>query len=286
MLKKVRKQITPATVMAFVALVFAITGGAFAATGGGSGGSSPSHATLTASAAKAKAKTKAGPRGPAGPKGATGATGATGPAGATGPGGPAGPAGGTGLTGNTGSNGTSVTSKEQSTGTLGPCKAGGSEFTSASGATYACNGAKGATGPEGPSGSFGGPLPPEKTETGTWSVAPGIATGFSAFVAVSFPAPLEAVIQNEHEHVFFVTEAEANSKANANCPGNAEDPQAAVGDFCFYVGSGENLKYEGTSSPAFRAATVGTSGGFVSLGATAQPAYGSGAWAVTAPPKA
>ena len=38
MFQKVRKQITPATVMAFVALVFALTGGAFAATGGSGSG--------------------------------------------------------------------------------------------------------------------------------------------------------------------------------------------------------------------------------------------------------
>src|SRR5271155_5267250 len=37
MLGKARKQITPASILAFVALVFAITGGAFAATGGTGG---------------------------------------------------------------------------------------------------------------------------------------------------------------------------------------------------------------------------------------------------------
>ena len=54
MFQALRKHLNPATVMAFAALVFALTGGAFAATGG----SSPSHATLTASAAKSKAKPK------------------------------------------------------------------------------------------------------------------------------------------------------------------------------------------------------------------------------------
>ena len=35
MLSRIRKQITPATVLAFVALIFAVTGGAFTFFGGG-----------------------------------------------------------------------------------------------------------------------------------------------------------------------------------------------------------------------------------------------------------
>ena len=90
MLSALRKRVHfgPATAIAFLALVFAITGGAFAATGGNGGGSS--HATLIASAAKAKSKVKVGPRGPAGPAGKNGANGANGAAGPQGPQGPKG----------------------------------------------------------------------------------------------------------------------------------------------------------------------------------------------------
>jgi hypothetical protein len=75
-------RLSPAGVIAVVALVFAMAGGAFAANGG--------------SGATTSAKAKRGPKGPKGPKGATGAQG---PKGDTGPMGPAGPAGAKGDTG-------------------------------------------------------------------------------------------------------------------------------------------------------------------------------------------
>ena len=82
MFRALRNHLTPSTAIAFVALVFAITGGAFAATGSvNNSGGGGSHGTLTASVAKKKAKPKpkGGARGPAGPKGAPGATGPAGP---------------------------------------------------------------------------------------------------------------------------------------------------------------------------------------------------------------
>jgi hypothetical protein len=144
MLHKIRKHLTPSTAIAFLALVFALTGGAFAATGGGGS----SHGTLTATTAKKKAPPK-GPRGPAGPKGATGATGAAGATGATGPGGPAGP---TGATGGNGENG-----KEGTPGTKGT------------------TGTKGEQGIQGIPGTTGYTdfLPAGKTETGAWSLSGG-----------------------------------------------------------------------------------------------------------------
>ncbi len=67
-------------VISVAALVFAMIGGAYAA-------SSPSSGQATAS------KSKRGPKGPKGPKGATGAQGLPGPAGKDGAAGPAGPVG-------------------------------------------------------------------------------------------------------------------------------------------------------------------------------------------------
>lgn len=266
MVSLIRRHVNAASIVAFIALIFAMTGGAMAVNSHGGPGAKASAAlgskAIVGTEAKSKAKSKGGSKGPPGPRGATGAVGPAGPAGSTGPAGPAGSAGAKGETGTTGTTG--------ATGLTGPAGE---------------KGRQGEKGEPGEPGTFGGgALPPEKTESGSWSVAP-LATGSSAFVAFSFPAPLEAKMSGP-THIAFVTEAEANSKANANCPGNAEDPQAAVGYFCFYVGSGENLKYEGTFSPAFAQASVGTSGGFVSLGATKEPAYGSGSWAVTAPPAA
>ena len=83
MFRALRKHLTPSTFIAFLALVFAVTGGAFAASGPGGGGSAKATAssTRTGSAgslsprpprASPSRRAKAGPRGPAGPKGATG----------------------------------------------------------------------------------------------------------------------------------------------------------------------------------------------------------------------
>src|ERR1700735_4554795 len=116
MFSSIRKYLNPTTAVAFVALIFAMTGGAFAMNTSGSNARTgardaqlaPSGSPLaTAAKGKAKSKTKAGPRGPAGPVGKTGATGpagATGPTGATGPGGPQGPQGPAGANGTNGEN--------------------------------------------------------------------------------------------------------------------------------------------------------------------------------------
>jgi hypothetical protein len=169
MFHQLGRHMTPATVLAFVALVFAITGGAFAATGG-SGGNAPAKATaatgraasLTAATAKKKKPTST--RGPAGPRGATGATGPAGPAGATGPGGAQGPAGNNGANGGegkAGANGENVTTRAASE---AECKekVGGTAFTVAGKTEHVCNGKSGTTG-------FTETLPAGKTETGTWA---------------------------------------------------------------------------------------------------------------------
>jgi hypothetical protein len=169
-LSRLKKHLTPSTAIASLALVFAVTGGAFAATGnrGGSshanatGGDAASQTLAVVAKSKAKSKTKAGPRGPAGPKGATGATGATG---AAGPAGPtdatgAGTPGTTGTEGKEGKPGASVTVGKA---TEKECKAGkgGATVSNASGSVPICNGTTG----------FTETLPAGKTETGVWGVS-------------------------------------------------------------------------------------------------------------------
>lgn len=107
------------TVIAVLALVFAITGGAIASAGHGLGGTARAHHKKTPSDAAAdKAQIAAyfnshrsalvgppgpvGPRGPQGLQGDTGAAGEKGETGAIGPTGPTGPRGATGTTGPTG----------------------------------------------------------------------------------------------------------------------------------------------------------------------------------------
>jgi hypothetical protein len=82
MLNAIRRNLSVPTAIAVVALVFAMTGGAFAA---------KDYATGAAKGSKSKAK-----RGPRGPKGKQGPAGPEGPQGKQGPAGPQGPKGDTG----------------------------------------------------------------------------------------------------------------------------------------------------------------------------------------------
>jgi hypothetical protein len=91
MLDPVRRNANATTVIAVLALVFAMTGGAFAAKNYVGG---PAQA--------AKKHHKKSKRGPRGPRGKRGARGAVGPQGAVGPVGPQGPKGDTGPKGNAG----------------------------------------------------------------------------------------------------------------------------------------------------------------------------------------
>ncbi len=283
MFQTLRRHITPATILAFVALVFAITGGAFAASGGRGGGTgSKTTASVrrgapvaTIAKSKAKPKTKAGPRGPAGPQGATGAAGPAGPAG---PAGAAGKDATNGTNGQDGAAGVSVTSSKEPAGVN--CKAGGSKFVSASGTTYACNGENGQTG-------FTETLPEGKTETGTW--------GFSVHTAglyvepLSYAIPLAAPLAKGKAH--FVTAAEVEGHtAPAECPGSAAVPSAVEGNLCVYAetAANGNMEFFEFQDEKPEATTTPTSGAHMIFVAPEEPepGYGagfSGSWAVTAP---
>ncbi len=243
MFQRVRKHINPATILAFAALIFTITGGAFAATGGTGGSGSPARANASFApvhavvAKKKKSKSTAGARGPAGPKGATGATGAAGPQGPAGPAGAAGAKGENGASGNTGTeghegkagaNGTSATT-EAFTAEAHGCKAGGVLIKSASPETAVCNGEK---------GSRGGTLAPGAIETGVWA---GNA-GDEKTVAISFPVslgvksvPAHYVYEEGKEVVFNETSKELEEVPSSACAGSRQEPTAEPGNLCIYA---------------------------------------------------
>jgi collagen triple helix repeat protein len=317
MLSWIRRQLSPATAMAFVALVFAMTGGAFAVTGrGGSGpAASAGSAPAVATAAKSKAKSKSGARGPAGPKGAAGAAGPAGPAGptgATGPQGPQGNAGSNGPNGEPGKNGESVTSAELTKGNA-TCKGGGAEFTVGAIKTHACNGEKG------PEGNIKATLPVGVTETGVWVLSD--ATKASADenegfvqIPISFPIPLAEPLtyDNEEECVkqettcptHYITEAgeevvshHYNSQTKEDeetvlpqttpkpCPGSAAKPEAASGNLCVYVGHVNRVHGASTDMflPYVGPGGASTAGTILQLQIEAPEGVGnaSGTWAVT-----
>ncbi len=304
MFQKLRNYLSYANVAATLALVFALTGGAFAATSHSSGGSASFKATASATpvATVAKTKKKAAPRstrGPAGPKGATGATGttgATGPAGATGPGGsqgsqgPAGTNGINGTNGEPGKNGESVTSKAFA-GKKEKCAEGGSEFTAAEGKkTYACNGEKGVIHP-------GETLAPEATETGVWSFdinQASIPAAFGSYYlnvpVASFTIPLAASLPEEDVHYINqngeeVTDSGPVSGTPAECKGSADKPTAEPGNFCVYAHEedGVDTDQERILNPGNLAEGAGTTGAIERFYVTESAGVGIGTWAVTAP---
>ena len=223
-------------VISVIALVFAMFGGAYAASNNGG---------------KATASAK-GKRGPKGPKGAKGATGATGPAGANGsngqngqngatggvgPKGATGPAGPTGVTGSTGATG----------------------LTGASGASGA-KGATGGTGPTGPTGGTGatgttgatgepwvvGQAPSGAIMKGAWVLSPvsTAAANENLFVPFSTGVPLPTSIG-----VFAVSvpPGPANPAEPSGCIGTAEEPKIAPVSsssilLCIYEQEANNIK--------------------------------------------
>ncbi len=258
---------TAGLIVAIVALVFAMLGGAYAATAGSS------H--------KKKTKVVKGPRGP---RGLTGAEGPPGPAGADGKNGSAGAPG---------KNGTSVISEAEPKGAN--CAEGGTKIIGAS-TTYACNGQP---------WTAGGTLPKERTETGTWSVSGRFKeSGDPVLIPISFPIPLAAALDESHVHFIpspTIAELGAGEfpKGGAACKeSTVQNPKAAPGNLCvFYVfdasllGGEGGIHVESIQNPeALGEAGAGTTGAFMRAEAkfSSPPSalenlQAWGTWAVTAP---
>lgn len=262
-------------VISVIALVFAMFGGAYAASDNGSSD-------------KATASAKKGKKGPRrGPRGKRGKPGKPGPAG---PQGPAGSQGAAGLQGPKGDKGD-----------------------------------PGATGPQGPEGDEGQPgedgedgacsvsepeciLPPEATETGSWSIGT-IATapaGSFIYAPASFTLPLEEDLDAAHVHFLNPDGEELVQKpdfggAEAVEPtgcgndigpeANAANPEAAPGHLCVYASALTNISLS-LFAPVIQDPSAGGGGGGT-LGASKagaiigflgeNNALAFGTWAVTAP---
>lgn len=277
-----RVRVSPAGVVAVLALVFAMSGGAYAA-----------NRFLITSTKQISPKVLKALKGAPGATGANGANGAPGPAGPAGPAGPQGPGGAGGAEGKAGAPGASVVSAESKT-KIGPCKEGGSEFKVGSATTFACNGEKGKE------GTFGGQtLPVGKTLTGLWAASAfGTAAppnpGFGrALAAVSFALPVSPALELSHARYIGVEEGEGEAKeklpeAEVNgvmvkvCTGNEEHPVAVEGYLCIFAKDEHNVFAAAKPTaeiPSVSGATVGFTVSAFTGGEGAM--WIDGTWAVT-----
>jgi Collagen triple helix repeat (20 copies) len=261
-----RLHVSPATVIASLTLVFAMTGGAYAA-----------KKYLITSTKQISPSVLKQLQGKAGANGAPGAQGSAGTQGPQGPAGPAGAGGAKGENGKDGAKGTDGVPGESVTvaaASNAECPSGGTKFSNKTGTGKACNGENSAS-------SFASTLPSEKTETGAWRF---VSNGAELqATAISFPIPLTAAAA-EAIAVETITTIKSPTE---NCPGSSTEPKAEPGFLCLYTAA-----YE-TSLPATApfveklAATehagVSVSGALLVFENVANRETAGGSFAITAP---
>jgi hypothetical protein len=237
MLSPLRNRFGIPGVISVVALVFAMLGGAYAASNGGG------EATVSA-----KAK-----RGPRGPRGATGPAGPAGPTGAAGARGETGAAGAPGAPGAAGASGKSVKLASEDPGPN--CEEGGTriEVEGSSAKKYVCNGKEGLEGPQGPEGPKGddgdpwvaGQAPGNVILRGTWAIhTTAAAAGEKIPVALSTSIPVGHSLGAESYVVDLVPPGGPDPIEFVECTGSAESPTASPvsGVFCTYAATATNLQ--------------------------------------------
>jgi hypothetical protein len=249
-------------IVGIVALVFAMIGGAYAATGG--------SATRASSSARGRgSRGPKGARGPVGPQGAEGSKGSKGDPGAP------------GKDGANGADGKSVEVGAVASG----CPAGGVTVQVAGEPATKreiCNGEDGET-------SFTETLPAGKSETGAWAGT----VHEEGPVPISFSIPLAVPISDTDVRVVGEGESPPAECENPAHPGTASDenPEAKPGFLCVFVSYAPTSEVSGIEPTGFDAVVAhdgtGTTGAFVILERLSTPGepFGKarGTWAVTAP---
>jgi Collagen triple helix repeat (20 copies) len=255
---KLRIRLTYANVIATLALVLAMSGGAFAAS-----------RYLITSTGQISPKVLRQLRAKNGKRGAPGESGAQGLVGAQGK---EGQAGANGLQGDRG--------LEGKTGPTGPAGPQGSM------------GPQGSVGPQGLVGPPGeeSPLPRSlsagRSETGTWVISAGAVN--RPVAAISFPIPLSKALGETNVHYV------GSAGNGTTCPGTSAEPSAEAGNLCVYQVFTENVSLQGglatearianpseASYSGIQGAAVG--GALLSLGEEpgAMSVYAYGMWALT-----
>ena len=259
MISRIRQKLGPAGfIVAIVALVAALAGGAYAASGALTG--------------KQKKEVEKIAKKFAGVPGKDGAPGATGPAGAAGKDGANGKAGADGKAG--------LDGKSVELGTAAPadCKFGGTTVQVAgeppATKKFVCNGETG----------YSETLPSEATETGTWWF---VGNGEEVAAApISFPIPLSAA---DAAAITVNVWRESKPTKPAACTGTPDAPEAEAGALCLYVPTaaesvGFAITAEKVLKPSLAEPGVGTSGALLRTdGFISAEKYMGGSFAITAP---
>ena len=263
MISRIHRQLGTAGFV--IALVAALGGGAYAASGGFSAQQKQEIRKI------AKGVVQAGPQGSAGAPGSRGVPGPQGPQGAPGVQGPQGEKGGKGDRGDRGFEGESVYVVPLDPGNqTGHCKAGGAKVVNETGTgeAFACNGEDGGGGGEG----YPETLPSGHTETGFWEVQGEKGIVFNdtfALTSISFPLPLAAP---PTETIIIRGDSSDSEEAKAKCPGENAEPKAIPGVLCLYNG----LVFSG---PTFQFASAAKTGATLAFSKTDEAI---GSFAVTA----
>jgi hypothetical protein len=286
MFKAIRTRMHMTTVLAVAALVFAMSGGAYAA-----------KKYLITSPKQISPSVLKALKGKAGAPGPAGAPGAAGPAGAPGVPGAKGENGAAGTSGTNGTNGTNGESVTVAKATAGECKEGGTKFSNASGTGKVCNGEKGVL-------HAAETLPKGATETGAWAFGPAKS---QIYVPVaSFAIPLAEPLAGEACNgpkvssacrVHFIYEGKEvigvegeeliDPQETGACLGSSAEPTATSGNLCVYATflSGEVKPGVRFISPATSEQGAGQTGAIMvmqlSEGGAGGGGVGDGTWAVT-----
>jgi hypothetical protein len=255
MLTKLREPFGKAgLIVAIVALIAALGGGAYAASGGLSGTQKKEVTKI----AKTEAKKFAGVNGSNGSNGAPGVKG---------------DAGAAGTNGAPGAAGKSVEARSIATGEPTQCQEqGGVEYEVEGSGDPAeiCNGQP---------WTAGGKLPKGATETGAWAFDASEATAAASgriLVSYSLPIPLSATIQGA-ANVHYV-----DFDGDSTCTGSYLEPTAPAGMACFYeyeVVNAHFVSVKGIESAEIN--EVNPPGGFLEFNQIKDHAEGWGSFAVT-----
>jgi hypothetical protein len=241
MFSKIRRRMTYTNLVLTLVLVFAMTGGAYAAKKYLITSTKQiSPTVLKQLQGKAGPAGTPGPQGPAGPVGSAGSAGTAGAKGEKGNQGEGGPRGGSGSTGPKGS-----------VGTTGPA---------------------GATGPEGVCGTSNCTLPSGASEKGQWVVGGPPNSAARSFVvsSISFTIPLK-------EAPTTTQVIEIGETVPAGCNGSSGAPEAEPGNLCIFVDSSTNAL--GVASTPGADSAIGAV--VEALPSGTEDVFVKGTWAVT-----